>query len=129
MPLTKEKYYQITERWVPIPAYLYRFSFISSRHKRRYYYTCNNVGVSEQLAQKIGKTQEWISRHLAMLQLQQVNIMPRGIMEQMTERQAREVLAAPPVKREEILKQIAETGVVPSSRGDPFACGDSTTGP
>lgn len=37
-------------------------------------------------------------------------------MEQMTERQAREVLAAPPAKREEIVKQIAETGVVPSSR-------------
>lgn len=70
----------------------------------------------EQLAQKLGKNQSWISRHLSMLQVD--NIMPRGIMEKedITERQARELLAAPEEKREEILEGAKERGEFPSSR-------------
>ena len=70
----------------------------------------------EQIAKKYGKTQTWVARHLAMLDIVR-DIIPRGIKpEAFTERQAREFLAAPPEKREEILKEIAETGEVPSSR-------------
>lgn len=70
----------------------------------------------EQLAKKLGKNQGWVSRHLAMLQIP--NIMPRGIMEtgEFTERQAREILAAPEEKREEIIDKINETGKVPPAR-------------
>lgn len=70
----------------------------------------------DQLAKKVGKDQGWVSRQLAMLQLP--NIMPRGIMEkgEITEYQAREILAAPEEKRQEVLNKINETGQVPSAR-------------
>jgi len=70
----------------------------------------------EALAQKLGKEREWVTRHLAMLRLE--SIVPRGTMEsgEITERQAREILAASPAKREEILDEINRTGEVPSAR-------------
>jgi ParB/RepB/Spo0J family partition protein len=70
----------------------------------------------EQLAKKLGKNQNWVSRHLAMLQVP--NIIPRGIMEtgEFTERQAREIIGAPEDKRAEIIDKINETGQVPSVR-------------
>jgi len=64
----------------------------------------------EALAQAFGKPQNWVSRHLAMLQLEKDEIIPRGIIEteKLSEGQAREILAAPPEKREEVAKAIAE---------------------
>jgi len=69
----------------------------------------------EQLAKKLGKSQPWVSQHLAMLQIPDniTRVIKHG---EMTEFQAREILAAPEEKREEILSKIEETGVVPSSR-------------
>ena len=70
----------------------------------------------EVLAKKMGKKQEWISHHLGMLKLEEINIMPRGIIGTLTEKQAREILAASPEKQSEILDEITKTGEVPSSR-------------
>jgi ParB family chromosome partitioning protein len=69
----------------------------------------------EALAQKLGKSKGWVSRHIAMLELEKVapGQLQTG---EITERQAREILAAPEEKREEILDQINETGEVPSAR-------------
>lgn len=69
----------------------------------------------EALAQKLGKSKGWVSRHIAMLELERVapGQLQTG---EITERQAREILAAPEGKREEILDQINETGEVPSAR-------------
>lgn len=69
----------------------------------------------EQLAKKLGKTQGWLSQHLSMLKIPE-NITRVIKPEQLTEHQAREILAAPEEKREALTKQIAETGEVPSSR-------------
>jgi ParB/RepB/Spo0J family partition protein len=69
----------------------------------------------EKLAKKLGKSQPWVSQHLAMLKLPE-NITRVIKPEQLTEGQAREILAAPEEKRKEITKQITETGEVPSSR-------------
>lgn len=68
----------------------------------------------EALAQKLGKQRLWVARHLAMLNLQTVS--PGIQTRDLTERQAREILAAPEEKREEILDKINETGQVPSAR-------------
>jgi len=69
----------------------------------------------EQLAKKLGKSQPWISQHLAMLQIPEniTRVIKYGVL---TEGQAREILAAPAEKREEILDHITETGEVPSIR-------------
>lgn len=69
----------------------------------------------EALAQAFGKTQVWVSQHLAMLQLEADQSITAVIKpEKLSERQARDILAAPPEKRQEVAKQIAETGLVPS---------------
>jgi len=70
----------------------------------------------EALANDMQKSQEWISRHLAILQLEQANIMPRGIMEKITEHQARAILSAPQEKQKEIAQEIEEEGKIPSVR-------------
>lgn len=68
------------------------------------------------VADVFGKSQDWVSRHIAVLQLD--GIMPRGVMENgdFTERQAREILSAPEDKREAIIGEINKTGEVPSAR-------------
>ena len=69
----------------------------------------------EALAQKVGKSKAWVSQHIAMLELEKVH--PGELQTgEITERQAREILAAPEEKREEILDQINETGEIPSAR-------------
>jgi ParB family chromosome partitioning protein len=91
----------------------------------------------EVLAKKLGKSQPWISQHLAMLQIPEniTRVIKHG---ELTEGQAREILAASPEKREEILDKINETGEVPSMReleemrkpSIPCArCGDPVQGP
>lgn len=81
----------------------------------------------EALAEKLNKSQSWVSRHLAMLSEELRDIMPRGITHietqetpievgEFTERQARGLLKAPLEKREEILKQAREKGKLPSAR-------------
>jgi ParB family chromosome partitioning protein len=69
----------------------------------------------EALAQKLGKTKGWVSQHISMLELEKVypGKLQTG---KLTERQAREILAAPEEKREEIIDQINETGKIPSAR-------------
>ena len=69
----------------------------------------------EALAQKLGKTKGWVSQHIAMLELEKVypGKLQNG---ELTERQAREILAAPEEKREEIIDKINETGEIPSAR-------------
>ena len=47
----------------------------------------------EQLAEKIGKGQSWVSRHLAILKLEE--FMPRGIIHKLSERHARVIVQAP----------------------------------
>jgi ParB-like chromosome segregation protein Spo0J len=68
------------------------------------------------LADVFGKEHNWVTRHLDMLNLD--NIVPRGTMEsgEFTERQAREILSAPEDKRAEIIDKITKTGEVPSAR-------------
>ena len=51
------------------------------------------------IADVFGKTQQWVSQHLSMLQLEKDNIITRVILEKTTEAQAREILAAPSEKR------------------------------
>jgi ParB family chromosome partitioning protein len=68
----------------------------------------------EALGRVFGKGQNWVSRHLAMLELEP--IIPRGIIGKVTERQAAEIRAAPEEKRADIIKSIKETGEVPSTR-------------
>ncbi len=63
----------------------------------------------EALAQAFGKTQQWVSNHLAMLQLEHDEFTTRVVKtEKLSEGQAREIIAAPPEKREEVAKLIAE---------------------
>jgi len=70
--------------------------------------------LQKDLAKKLGKSEAWVSQHLAMLS----PILHPGEVctGKITEKQAREILAAPEEKREEILDKINETGKVPSSR-------------
>ncbi len=68
----------------------------------------------EALAQKLGKGQPWVSQHLAMLKVEDYH--PGDNVEELTERQAREILHASPEKREEIIGEINRTGEVPSAR-------------
>jgi len=68
----------------------------------------------EVLAKKFSKERVWVARHLAMLNLETVS--PGIQTGTITERQAREILAAPEEKREEILDQMRESGQIPSAR-------------
>lgn len=69
----------------------------------------------EVLAKKLGKTQGWVSQRLAMLQIPEsiTRVIKQG---ELTEGQAREILAASPEKQEKIVDAINETGAVPSMR-------------
>lgn len=67
------------------------------------------------LAKKLGKSHVWVSRHLSMLELEKLT--PGKVqLGEITERQAREILAAPPDKQEKIIDEINKTGEVPSAR-------------
>ena len=67
------------------------------------------------LAEKLCKHEAWVSHHLSMLEFEK--LAPGQVQEgKITERQAREILAAPEEKREEILDRINETGEIPSAR-------------
>jgi ParB family chromosome partitioning protein len=71
--------------------------------------------LQKDLAQKLGKSEAWVSQHLAMLKIEELH--PSELQTgELTERQAREILAAPEEKREEIIDQINETGKIPSAR-------------
>jgi ParB/RepB/Spo0J family partition protein len=69
----------------------------------------------EQVGEKFGKTQGWVSQHLAMLQIPEsiTRVIKHG---EFTEKQAREILAAPEEKQREIIDKINETGEVPSAQ-------------
>lgn len=60
------------------------------------------------LAKKIGKSREWVTRHLSMVRLEESNIVPRGTMDKLDEGHTREILSAPIEKRQEIVEKIAE---------------------
>ena len=71
--------------------------------------------LQKDLAKKLGKTEGWVSQHLAMLKIEE--LYPGKVeIGKLTERQARELLAASEEKREEILTQMTEAGEVPSAR-------------
>jgi len=75
----------------------------------------------KELAQKIGKKEPWISRHLALEKIAPGQFLlgePKFPIEEgkFTERQGRELLKAPMEKREEILKEAEKEGVLPSAR-------------
>lgn len=66
------------------------------------------------LAFSLGKSENWVSNHLAILELE--GKIPARTLQGMTHTQAREFRVVPEEKREEILKEIAESGMLPSSR-------------
>ena len=70
----------------------------------------------EALAQKLGKSRQWITNHMRMLKLEEGH--PGVIVEtgELTERQARELLKVPEEKREEILQKAKINGKIPSAR-------------
>ena len=68
----------------------------------------------KEIAQKIGKSETWVSRHLAILELEKIAHGQLPI-ESITERQARAILSAPEEKRKEIIEKVKETGEIPSS--------------
>jgi len=81
----------------------------------------------QDLANDLGKDPSWVSRHLQMLELEKVNFknLPRGkrwteILSKIAEKQARQILSAPPEKRtgiaEWIIERYEETGEIPSAR-------------
>jgi ParB-like chromosome segregation protein Spo0J len=77
----------------------------------------NTYPTQASIADVFGKTQQWVSQHLAMLQLEKDEIITRVIKpEKLSEGQAREILAAPPEKRVEVAEKIAEAGRIPSMR-------------
>lgn len=59
-----------------------------------------------ELAKTIGKSEYWVSNHLRMLNLEKN--FSREKLQGMTEGQAREILATPPEKRDEIVEKITE---------------------
>jgi len=69
----------------------------------------------EELGKKLGKTQGWVSQHLSMLQIPEsiTRVIKHG---ELTEGQAREILATPEDKRDKIIDTINKTGDVPSAR-------------
>jgi ParB family chromosome partitioning protein len=111
-PLTDEQAYE-----VQLIENIQRKDLSDMEKARMLDYMIKNFHCTQdQLAKKLAKTQDWISRHLSLLRLS--GIMPRGIMEtgEITERQDREILAAPEVKQQEIINEINKTGEVPSAR-------------
>jgi len=111
-PLTDEQAYE-----VQLIENIQRKDLSDMEKARMLDYMVKNFNCTQEvLAKKLGKNQNWISRHLAMLQIP--NIIPRGIMEkgEITEYQAREILAAPENKQQEIIDEINKTGEVPSAR-------------
>jgi ParB family chromosome partitioning protein len=68
------------------------------------------------LAEKIGKSEAWISHHLDILKVETIPELTRVNSEKLTEFQARILLSANPDKRARIAAQIEETGEVPSAR-------------
>jgi len=70
----------------------------------------------EAIAQVFGKSREWVTNHLRLLKLETDYNVSHETLEKITEYQAREILAAPEEKRQELLKQVAETGEIPSAR-------------
>jgi ParB/RepB/Spo0J family partition protein len=72
----------------------------------------------EAIGQVFGRTQQWVSQHLQMLQLENSNITTRVVMESgnLTERQARALHATTPEEREQVLDEANTTGKFPSAR-------------
>jgi ParB family chromosome partitioning protein len=72
----------------------------------------------EVLAKKVGKSRLWVVRHLALLNVESVSPGIQSAIQSgtITERQGRELLAASPGKREEILDKANEEGALPSAR-------------
>jgi len=70
------------------------------------------------LANIFNKSREWVTHHLQMLEPNLANIVSRDTLEsgKVTERQAREILAAPGDKQQEIINEINKTGEIPSAR-------------
>ena len=91
----------------------------------------------EALAKKLGKGQPWVSHHLSLLSAEKY--VPGHIVESgsLTERQVRELSAATPEKREEILDKAREEGKLPSANEMErirkavtcSRCGDETSDP
>jgi len=74
----------------------------------------------EKLADRVGKSQTWVSRHLKLVQskIEETitgEIMPHGIILE-SERQARALRSAPDDLRQDILEEAHETGELPSGR-------------
>ena len=69
----------------------------------------------QQIAQKFGKTQGWVSQHLSMLQIPEsiTAVIKHG---ELKESQAREILSAPKDKQEKIIDEINRSGEVPSAQ-------------
>jgi ParB family chromosome partitioning protein len=65
------------------------------------------------LAYKLGKKQPWVSRHLKILELE--SVVSPGKLRDLTERQARALLAVPEETRKEIMRDAEEEGI-PSAR-------------
>lgn len=59
-----------------------------------------------EVAAKLGKEQNWVSRHLSMLHLEQ--IIPRGIIHQLSEKQARVILSAPEELQSTVIDNVLE---------------------
>jgi len=70
----------------------------------------------EELADRMGKSQTWVSRHLKLVQSKiDEEIVPDGIILE-SERQARALRSAPEDLRQDILEGARETGELPSGR-------------
>ncbi len=73
----------------------------------------------DQVAKKINKDPAWVSRHLRMLTLEEEPLLPRGKMDEVTEKQAREILKVPEENKvqvaEAIEQHVKETGKLPSA--------------
>jgi ParB/RepB/Spo0J family partition protein len=70
----------------------------------------------EQVGRKLGKTQGWVSQHLAMLKIPEsiTRVIKSPQIGELTEGQAREILSAPEDKIGAIVDRINETGEVPT---------------
>jgi len=66
------------------------------------------------LAFSLGKSENWVSNHLAILELE--GKIPARTLQEMTHTQARELRSVPEEKHEAIVKEVAKSGVLPSSR-------------
>lgn len=68
------------------------------------------------VADVFGKSREWVTNHLRMLQLEKTNIVSRETMEKITEGQARAILSVPQEKQKEIAAQIEKEARIPTVR-------------